>query len=81
VSRRPGGDPFYDSLLAKVVVWGQSREAATARMARPDTFELEGVQSLIPVPRRLLATEQWQAAETCRDLVGDKGWLKQAEPA
>jgi len=74
--------PFYDSLLAKVVVWGESREAATARMAEAlDAFELEGVHSLIPFHRRLLATEQWQAAGTCRDLVGDRGWLKQAEPA
>ena len=74
--------PFYDSLLAKVVVWGESREAATARMrAALDAFELEGVHSLIPFHRRLLATGQWQAARTCRDLLADREWLRQAEPA
>ena len=74
--------PFYDSLLAKVVVWGESREAATARMAEAlDAFELEGVHTLLPFHRRLLATGQWQAAETCRDLVGDREWLQQAKPA
>ena len=73
--------PFYDSLLAKVVTWGETREAATELMvgALAD-FELEGVNSLIPFHRSLLATEQWQAAETCRDLLGDHAWLKQTAP-
>ena len=43
-------------------------------------FELEGVQSLIPFHRRLLETEQWRAAETCRDLLGDRAWLKETAP-
>ena len=41
-----------------------------------DGFELGGIQSLIPFHRRLLETEQWRAAETCRDLLGDRAWLK-----
>ena len=71
--------PFYDSLLAKVVTWGPTREEATGRMIDAlDGFELGGVTSLIPFHRRLLETEQWRAAETCRDLLGDRAWLKQA---
>ena len=74
--------PFYDSLLAKVIVQGETREAATARMIDAlDAFELEGIHSLIPFHRRLLATPEWQRAETCRDLVGDRSWLKQTAPA
>ena len=70
--------PFYDSLLAKVVTWGASREEATGLMIDAlDGFELGGIQSLIPFHRRLLETEQWRAAETCRDLLGDRSWLKQ----
>ena len=42
-----------------------------------DGFELGGIQSLIPFHRRLLETEQWRAAETCRDLLGDRAWLKE----
>jgi acetyl-CoA/propionyl-CoA carboxylase biotin carboxyl carrier protein len=70
--------PFYDSLLAKVVTWGETREAATALMADALAgFELEGVHSLIPFHRHLLATEQWQSAGTCRDLLGDRSWLRE----
>ena len=47
---------FYDSLLAKVIVWDETREAATERMLEAlDDFELEGVDTLIPFHRRLLA--------------------------
>ena len=70
--------PFYDSLLAKVVTWGATREEATGLMIDAlDGFELGGIQSLIPFHRRLLETEQWRAAETCRDLLGDRAWLKE----
>ena len=73
--------PFYDSLLAKVVTWGPTREEATGRMIDAlDGFEVGGVTSLIPFHRRLLETEQWCAAETCRDLLGDRAWLKLAAP-
>jgi acetyl-CoA/propionyl-CoA/long-chain acyl-CoA carboxylase, biotin carboxylase, biotin carboxyl carrier protein len=73
--------PFYDSLLAKVVTWGETREAATALMEEALAgFELEGVNTLIPFHRQLLATQQWRAAETCRDLLGDRGWLRGTAP-
>jgi acetyl-CoA carboxylase, biotin carboxylase subunit len=36
--------PFYDSLIAKVIVWAEDRPAALARMARAlEELELEGV--------------------------------------
>jgi acetyl-CoA/propionyl-CoA carboxylase biotin carboxyl carrier protein len=69
--------PFYDSLLAKLVVWDVSREAATARMLRAlDEFELTGIDTLLPFHRALLRSRQWQEAETARDLLGDRDWLK-----
>ena len=75
--------PFYDSLLAKVVTWGATREEATGLMIDAlEGFELGGIQSLIPFHRGLLETEQWRAAETCRDLLGNRAWLKEtAAPA
>ena len=43
--------PFYDSLLAKVVTWGATREEATALMIDAlDGFELGGVTLPDPVP-------------------------------
>ena len=39
-------------------------------------YEIEGLVTLIPFHRALLATEQWAKGETCRDLVEDRAWLK-----
>jgi acetyl-CoA/propionyl-CoA carboxylase biotin carboxyl carrier protein len=73
---------MYDPMVAKLIVWDADREQATARMLRAlAEYEIEGLTTLIPFHRALLATRQWADAETCRDLVEDRGWLKTlAEP-
>jgi acetyl-CoA/propionyl-CoA carboxylase biotin carboxyl carrier protein len=69
--------PMYDPMVAKLIVWDADREQATARMLRAlGEFEIEGLKTLIPFHRALLATEQWARGETCRDLLEDKAWLK-----
>jgi acetyl-CoA/propionyl-CoA carboxylase biotin carboxyl carrier protein len=75
----PGGEvsPMYDPMVAKLIVWDSDREAATRRMLRAlDEFELTELKTLIPFHKALLATKQWANAETCRDLVEDKRWLR-----
>jgi len=73
--------PLYDPMIAKLIVWDVDRERATARMLRAlDEYEIGGLVTLIPFHRALLATEQWRKAETCRDLLGDKKWLKSLTP-
>jgi acetyl-CoA/propionyl-CoA carboxylase biotin carboxyl carrier protein len=74
-----GGEvsPMYDPMVAKLIVWDADREQATKRMLRAlGEFEIEGLKTLIPFHRALLATEQWARGETCRDLLEDKRWLK-----
>ena len=72
--------PLYDPMIAKLIVWDETREKATARMIRAlGEYQLEGVKSLIPFHVGLLSTEQWANGETCRDLIEDKKWLKQFE--
>src|ERR1017187_5548766 len=69
--------PMYDPMVAKLIVWDSDRTQATARMLRAlGEFEIEGLKTLIPFHKALLATEQWAKGETCRDLVEDKQWLK-----
>ena len=69
--------PLYDPMVAKLIVWDSDREAATRRMARAlDEFEIDGVRTLIPFHKAIMASEQWARAETCRDLVEDRAWLK-----
>jgi acetyl-CoA/propionyl-CoA carboxylase biotin carboxyl carrier protein len=75
----PGSEisPMYDPMVAKLIVWDADREQATKRMLRAlAEYEIEGLKTLIPFHRALLATEQWARGETCRDLVEDREWLK-----
>jgi len=70
--------PLYDPMVAKLIVWDADRERATRRMRRAlDEYEIEGVKTLIPFHKAIMASEQWAKAETCRDLIEDKSWLKE----
>src|SRR3954453_4227312 len=73
--------PLYDPMVAKLIVWDADRELATRRMLRAlDEFEVEGVTTLMPFHKAIMASGQWANAETCRDLIEDKEWLKGLEP-
>src|SRR5215207_2813294 len=76
--------PLYDPMVAKLIVWDVDRESATRRMARAlGEFDVDGVRTLIPFHKAIMASAQWARAETCRDLVEDRAWLKSLafEPA
>ncbi len=73
--------PMYDPMVAKLIVWDVDRAHATRRMLRAlDEYEVGGLTTLIPFHKALLATEQWQGGETCRDLMEDREWLKTTAP-
>lgn len=47
--------PYYDSLIGKLIVHGDTREKAIARLARAlDEFVITGVDSTLPLFRRLV---------------------------
>jgi acetyl-CoA/propionyl-CoA carboxylase biotin carboxyl carrier protein len=74
-----GGEitPLYDPMIAKLIVWDVDREHSTRRALRAlHELEVGGLRTLIPFHKAILQTEQWASAETCRDLVEDKQWLK-----
>jgi acetyl-CoA/propionyl-CoA carboxylase biotin carboxyl carrier protein len=69
--------PYYDPMVAKLIVWDRDRESATRRMLRAlGEYEIEGLKTLLPFHRALLQTDQWAGATTCRDLITDRSWLK-----
>ncbi len=73
--------PMYDPMVAKLIVWDNDREAATKRMLRAlDEYRIGGLSTLIPFHKAILATEQWDRGETCKDLTEDKEWLKTTAP-
>jgi len=70
--------PMYDPMVAKLIVWDVDREQATARMLRAlGEYRIEKLKTLIPFHTAILQTRQWHDAETCRDLIEDRAWLKE----
>ena len=62
---------------ARDLVDPRDRDEATARMRSAlDGFAIEGVATLLPFHRALLASPQWAAGETCADLTSDRRWLR-----
>jgi acetyl-CoA carboxylase biotin carboxylase subunit len=56
--------PFYDSLIAKVIVWAEDRPAALARASRAlGEFELEGVPTTRDLGLAILATDAFRSGE------------------
>ena len=57
--------PYYDSLIAKLVVRGKDREEAIARMLRAlGMFIIEGIYTSIPLHRRIVAHPDFRAGCT-----------------
>jgi len=59
----PGSEitPHYDSLIAKLIVHGATREEALARMRRAlDECVIEGIKTTIPLHRRILDDPDFQ---------------------
>jgi acetyl-CoA carboxylase biotin carboxylase subunit len=56
--------PYYDSLIAKLVVRGKDRAEAISRMSRAlGMFIVEGIYTTIPLHRRILADPEFRAGE------------------
>lgn len=56
--------PFYDSMIAKLITYGATREEAIARMKRAlSEFVIEGIHTTIPFHLRLLEHDQFVGGE------------------
>lgn len=50
--------PFYDSMIAKLIVWGRDRDEAIIRMKRAlNEFIVDGINTTIPFHKKLLEHE------------------------
>jgi len=66
-----GVPPFYDSLLAKLIVQGADRAAALERtLAAIDAFVIEGVPTTLPFTRAIVAGRAFREASVTT------GWLE-----
>ena len=56
--------PYYDSLLAKLIVHAKTRALAIERLAKAlDGFRVEGVKTNLPLHRRIVASEAFARGE------------------
>jgi acetyl-CoA carboxylase, biotin carboxylase subunit len=64
--------PFYDSLLAKIAVWGKDRNEAIERMERAlrETI-IDGVINVAPLHRMIMMDEPYRKGEIHTGYVGD----------
>jgi acetyl-CoA carboxylase, biotin carboxylase subunit len=56
--------PFYDSMIAKLIVWGKDRQEALERMSRAlKEFVIDGVHTTIPFHLQLLHHPKFMAGD------------------
>ncbi len=71
--------PFYDSMLAKIIAVGRTRESAILRMERAlGETRIEGVKTTVEFCRELLADPEFRAAASAsagcpRSWPGERG--------
>lgn len=62
--------PYYDSLVAKLIVWGADREEAIARGKRAlQEFHIEGIATTIPFHQKVLEKQVFIDGEACTDFI------------
>jgi acetyl-CoA carboxylase biotin carboxylase subunit len=56
--------PYYDSMIAKLIVYGTSRQGAIRRLRRAlEEFVIEGMKTTIPLHQRLIEDPEFQAGD------------------
>lgn len=56
--------PYYDSMLAKLTVWGRTWDESVSRMARSlDEFVIRGVKTTIPLYRMIMRDDKFRRGE------------------
>ena len=66
--------PYYDSLLGKLIVWGETREVALARSRRAlAEFQVGGIKTNLPFHRGILDNTAFLAGEVSTNLLDRVG--------
>lgn len=72
--------PYFDSLLAKLIAWGKTREEAIRKLRRAlDEMTIEGVPTTIPFFKILLRNKDFLAGDFTTDFIEKSGILKELE--
>jgi acetyl-CoA carboxylase biotin carboxylase subunit len=62
--------PFYDSMVAKLVTWGNDRREAVERMKRSlDEFYIEGIKTTIPFHKEVMVNKTFLSGQYTTNFV------------
>ena len=56
--------PYYDSMIAKLIVWGENRSEALSRMRRAlKEFIIDGVKTTIPFHQKVMEDSRFTSGD------------------
>ena len=62
--------PYYDSLMAKLVTWGQTFEESRLRMLNAlNDFYIQGVETSIPLYKTIMKTDEYKNGQLTTDFL------------
>ncbi|MFQ5615096.1 MAG: acetyl-CoA carboxylase biotin carboxylase subunit [Anaerolineales bacterium] len=72
--------PYYDSMISKLIVWGETRAQAILRMRRSlDEYKIVGVKTNIPFHQNLLDQHRFLAGQFDTRFVEERFSMEEAE--
>lgn len=72
--------PYYDSLISKLIVWGDTRGEAILRMRRAlEEYKILGVRSNIPFHQHLMDSHRFMGGQYDTRFVEDRFSIEEAE--
>jgi acetyl/propionyl-CoA carboxylase alpha subunit len=72
--------PYYDSLISKLVVWGETRAEAVLRMRRAlEEYKLVGVRTNIPFHQKLMDSHRFMGGQFDTRFVEERFSMEAAE--
>lgn len=64
--------PFYDPMIGKLIVKGETRAVAIDRLAQAlGTYKIEGIKTNIPLLQKIVAHDQFKKGHTTTAFIGD----------
>jgi pyruvate carboxylase len=69
--------PYYDSLLLKLMTWGNTRDEAISRMKRAaGEMRIEGIKTNLPLHRLSLEDSLFLSGQYCTDFIEKQQMVK-----
>src|SRR5512146_2892841 len=72
--------PYYDPMIAKLIVWGETRGQAILRMRRAlEEYRIVGVRTNIPFHQTMMDSHRFMGGQYDTRFVEERFWMPQAD--